>query len=69
METPLQQFSGLLAMRRKELKIKQEDLAELTNTAIRTIRDLEKGKGNPSLVTMEQLMKVLGIEIIFKLKK
>ena len=69
MEAPLEQFSKLLNLRRKELKIKQEDLAELTGTAIRTIRDLEKGKGNPSLDTMAALMNILGIELVFKLKK
>ena len=63
------QFSELLVSRRKELKINQQDLSELTGIAVRTIRDLEKGKGNPSLETIEQLMHILGIDLIFQLKK
>jgi DNA-binding XRE family transcriptional regulator len=69
MDALLLQFSKLLVIRRKELNIKQEELSDLTGIAIRTIRDLEKGKGNPSLETMEQLMRILGIELNFKLKK
>jgi transcriptional regulator with XRE-family HTH domain len=69
MEALLSQLSRLIVSRRKELNIKQEDLSDLTNIAIRTIRDLEKGRGNPSLETLEQLMAVLGIDLIFKLKK
>jgi transcriptional regulator with XRE-family HTH domain len=43
MEIPLQQLAPLLKSRRKDLKIKQEDLSETTGVALRTIRDLEKG--------------------------
>lgn len=69
MDLLLSQFSELLVSRRKELKINQQDLSELTGIAVRTIRDLEKGKGNPSLETIEQLMHILGIDLIFQLKK
>jgi len=69
MEILLTQFSKIIVSRRKELKINQQDLSELTGIAVRTIRDLEKGKGNPSLETIEQLMRILGIDLIFQLKK
>jgi transcriptional regulator with XRE-family HTH domain len=69
MEIPVQQLAPLLKSRRKDLKIKQEDLSETTGVALRTIRDLEKGLGNPSLHTLEKIMQVLGIELIFRLRK
>lgn len=69
MDALLSQLSELLISRRKELNIKQEDLSELSGIAIRTIRDLEKGKGNPSLDTIEKLMKILGFELQFRLRK
>jgi transcriptional regulator with XRE-family HTH domain len=69
MEIPVQQLAPLLKSRRKDLKIKQEDLSETTGVALRTIRDLEKGIGNPSLHTLEKVMQVLGIELIFRLRK
>ncbi|HMT30719.1 MAG TPA: helix-turn-helix domain-containing protein, partial [Bacteroidia bacterium] len=56
MEEPLNQLGNLIRQRRKELKIKQEDLAETTQVALRTIRDLEKGVGNPSVHTIQKLM-------------
>ncbi|MBL0339931.1 MAG: helix-turn-helix domain-containing protein [Bacteroidetes bacterium] len=69
MEEPLNQLGNLIRLRRKELKIKQEDLAETTQVALRTIRDLEKGIGNPSVHTIQKLMEILGIELIFRLRK
>ena len=62
------QLADLLVSRRKELSIKQEELSEITSVALRTIRDLEKGLGNPSLDTIQKLMEVLGIELVFRLK-
>ncbi len=69
MDTLLLQLKDLIVSRRKELNIKQDELASLTEIAIRTIRDLENGKGNPSLETLEKLMGVLGIQLNFSLKK
>ncbi len=69
MDAPLNQMATLIKLRRKELKIKQEDLAELTHVALRTIRDMEKGIANPSAQTMQKIMDVLGIEWLFQLRK
>ncbi len=69
MEILLKQLQELSVLRRKELNIKQEELSGLTGIAIRTIRDIEKGKGNPSLETIEKLMGVLGIQLTFSLRK
>ena len=68
MDPTLQQLSQLIVSRRKELNIKQEELADITQIAIRTIRDLEKGMGNPSFQTIRSVMEVLGIELVFQLK-
>jgi transcriptional regulator with XRE-family HTH domain len=69
MEEPHTKLAELITERRKQLKIRQEDLAELTGVALRTIRDMEKNTGNPSLQTIEKIMHVLGIELLFKLRK
>jgi len=63
------QLAQLIRSRRKELKIKQEDLSQLSAIALRTIRDLEKGLGNPSIQTIIKIMQVLGIDLEFKLRK
>ncbi|MBL0339828.1 MAG: helix-turn-helix domain-containing protein [Bacteroidetes bacterium] len=62
-------MAALILQRRKELKIKQEDLAEVTKVALRTIRDIEKGVGNPSVQTLQKIMDILGMELVFRLKK
>ena len=32
------------------------------------IKNIERGKGNPSIETLEKLFEVLGMEIVFKVK-
>jgi transcriptional regulator with XRE-family HTH domain len=69
METLQKEFANLIITRRKELKVRQEELSALTQVALRTIRDMEKGVGNPSLQTIHQVMQILGIELVFRLRK
>lgn len=69
MDESLTLLASLVVQRRKELKINQDDLSELTRVAIRTIRDIEKGIGNPSVETLQKIMDVLGMELVFRLKK
>lgn len=69
MEIPLSQLAKLIKLRRKELKIRQEDLSETTDVALRTLRDIEKGIGNPSVLTVQKIMDILGIELVFRLRK
>ncbi len=54
--------------RRKALGISQNDLAEMSGVSIATIKNIERGKGNPSFGTVEKILTVLGMEIIFKVK-
>ncbi len=63
------ELGHLLATRRKELQLKQEDLAELAAVTIKTIYQLETGKGNPSLSTLNNILKVLGLEMLVEIKK
>ena len=54
--------------RRKILKIRQEDLAEISEVALRTIVSIERGEGNPSLETLLKLADVLGMELQLNVK-
>lgn len=54
---------------RKKLGITQQDLAEMAEVGISTIKQIESGKGNPSLGTVEKIMEVLGMEIKFEVRK
>jgi y4mF family transcriptional regulator len=58
----------LIKERRKILKIRQEDLAEISDVALRTIVLVERGEGNPSLETLLKIAEVLGLELQMNVK-
>ena len=51
---------------RERAGLTQEELAELGHVSVRTIRDLESGRGNIGIRPLSQLAQVLGITIDFK---
>lgn len=55
--------------RREVLQLTQETLAELSGVGLRTLKQLESGKGNPTLLTMFKIADVLGMEVCLKVKK
>lgn len=55
--------------RREMLQVTQETLAELSGVGLRTLKQLESGKGNPTLQTLQKLADVLGMEVCLQLKK
>lgn len=54
--------------RREVMRVTQETLAELSGVGLRTLKQFESGKGNPTLRTLQKLADVLGMEICLKLK-
>lgn len=63
-----QDLINTIKERREMLKVTQEMLAELSGVGLRTLKQLESGKGNPTLLTIEKLADVLGLEICLILK-
>ena len=59
----------IIKERRTQLKLSQQDLAEFAEVGIATVKDIERGKGNPSLQTLQKLLNVLGLEMNFGIKK
>jgi y4mF family transcriptional regulator len=55
--------------RREMLKITQEALADLAGVGLRTLKQLESGKANPSFNTLQKIADVLGMELILQVKK
>ena len=55
--------------RRESLQVTQEMLAELSGVGLRTLKQFESGKGNPTLLTLRKLTDVLGLEVSLKIKK
>ena len=54
--------------RRENLKVNQENLAKLSGVGLRTLKQFESGKGNPTLHTIQKIADVLGLEVCLKVK-
>ena len=54
--------------RRETMNVTQEYLAELSGVGLRTLKQFESGKGNPTLLTISKLADVLGFELCLKIK-
>ena len=58
-----------IKLRRKTFAISQRDLAEMAGVGLATIKDIERGKGNPSLSTISIILDVLGMEVLFRVRQ
>ncbi|MFD3293035.1 helix-turn-helix transcriptional regulator [Aquirufa sp. KTFRIE-69F] len=58
-----------LKKRRITLQVNQETLALLSGVSLRTVKQFESRKGNPTLETIQKLADVLGLEIRLEIKK
>ena len=63
------ELNEVIKSRRKVLAISQLDLAEMAEVCLATVKDIERGRGNPSLSTVNKLLGVLGLEMDFKIRK
>jgi transcriptional regulator with XRE-family HTH domain len=57
-----------LKARRDMLNVTQETLSELSGVGLRTLKQFESGKGNPTLATVSKLADALGLELCFQVK-
>jgi transcriptional regulator with XRE-family HTH domain len=55
--------------RREVLHLTQEALADLAGVGLRTLKEMESGKGNPTLATIHKLSDVLGLEVVLQVRK
>lgn len=63
------ELKDIMKQRRETLSLTQQDLAEMAQVGFATIKDIERGKGNPSLNTIKKILVVLGIEIDYKVRQ
>lgn len=54
--------------RRALLGISQQDLSDYSGVGISTIKDLERGIGNPSVETLRKILDVVGLEMVLQVK-
>ena len=41
----------------------------MAGVSLATVKDIEREKGNPSIQTIEKLLDVLGLEIVYRLRQ
>ena len=69
MEFKDMELKDIMKQRRAKLEITQQDLAELAQVGLATVKDIERGKGNPSISTVKKILEVLGMKIDHRLRK
>jgi len=63
-----QDLINTLRQRREILGVTQTHLAELAGVGFRTLKEIESGKGNPTVETLIKLAEVLGMELQLRVK-
>lgn len=62
-------IGNIIKERRAMLGISQQDMADYSGVGISTVKDLERGVGNPSLQTLQKLLDVVGLEMKLQVKQ
>lgn len=63
------ELKDIMKQRREVLGITQLDLAEMAQVGLATVKDIERGKGNPSLATVGKILDVLGLEVEYRVRR
>ncbi len=58
----------IIKSRREDLQITQVELSLHSGVGLRTLKQFESGKGNPTLQTLQKLAETLGLELTLKVK-
>ena len=59
----------VIRKRRASLRIDQRKLGEISGIAVHTLSNIEVGKGNPTLATLERVLDALGMEVRVEVKR
>ena len=52
-----------IKQRRKEFRLTQAALAELSHVGINTLTHIERGEGNPTVRVLEKVLETLGLQL------
>ncbi len=63
MELTVNRLGKIIKNRRKELNLELKDLQDYSGVNYTSISDIENGKSNPTIKTLEKLLDVLGMQI------
>jgi len=57
-----QEIGEKIRLRRKLLRLRQRDLAELAGVTLRGLTELERGQANPTINQLSKIVEILGLE-------
>ena len=63
------ELMDIMKQRRETLALTQQALADMSQVGLATIKDIERGKGNPALSTVKKILDGLGIEIEYRIRR
>ena len=63
------ELNEIMKQRREMLSLTQQDLAEMSQVGLATIKDIERGKGKPTLSVVKKILDILGIEIEYRVRQ
>jgi transcriptional regulator with XRE-family HTH domain len=59
----------MIRKRRLSLRIDQRVLSEISGVAVHTLSNIEVGKSNPTVTTLNRVLDALGLDIDIKVKE
>ena len=59
----------LIRRRRLSLHIDQRTLSDISGIAVHTLSNIEAGKGNPTVATLDRVLHALGMELRIQVKE
>ncbi len=65
----ISQLGSIIKENRVLQNLSQDQLAQKSNVAIKSIYSIEMGKANPSINTLNRILKILQLELIIITKK
>jgi len=65
----LMEIGLVIKERRALLGISQQDLSDYSGIGISTVKDLERGVGNPTLHTLQKILDVVGMEMVLQVRQ
>lgn len=65
----LLEIGQLIRKRRKFLGTMQKDLSEITGISLRSLIDIETGKGNPTIKQLNKILEALGLTLKLSVEK
>lgn len=64
-----EKLGKIIHAKRKELGLEIADMCDYSDVSQNSMYNIENGKGNPTLATLEKILDVLGLELCIKTKE